>query len=240
MHPLAAPGALWVLSRAGKVPRPPAGGRNLSQEIDFLWKARERAFTFFFCFSGAFASAEATKGLSGRPLETFGAHPVEADGDHKKIDLLRKARERAFTFFFCFSGAFASAEATKGLSGRPLETFGAHPVEADGDHKKIDLLRKARERAFTFFSVSQELSPLRRRPKGFPVALWKPSGPTLLKRMGIAKNGSLAEGKGKSLSCFFLYHSVSCLCGGDQGAFRSPPGPLRGPYLLRRMGTTKT
>ena len=37
------------------------------------------------------------------------------------------------------------------------------------------------------FPVSQELSPLRRRPKGFPVALWKPSGPTLLKRMGTTK-----------------------------------------------------
>ena len=39
MHPLAAPGALWVLSRAGKVPRPPAGGRNLSQETAFLRQA---------------------------------------------------------------------------------------------------------------------------------------------------------------------------------------------------------
>ena len=98
MHPLDAPGALWVLSRAGKVPRPPAGGRNLPQEIHSLWKARERPSLLF--------------------------------------------------------------------------------------------------------PVSQRVSPLRRRPKGFPVALWKPSGPTLLKRMGIAKNGSLAEGKGKSLSCF--------------------------------------
>ena len=43
--------------------------------MNFLWLARERAFTFFFCFSGDFASAEATKGLSDRPLETFGGHP---------------------------------------------------------------------------------------------------------------------------------------------------------------------
>ena len=177
MHPLAAPGALWVLSRAGKVPRPPAGGRNLSQEIDFLWKAKERTFISFFCFSGDFASAEATKGLSGRPLETFGAHPAEADGDRKKIDFLRKARERAFTFF----------------------------------------------------SVSQEISPLRRRPKGFPVALWKPSGPTLLKRMGPQKNRSLAEGKGKSLYILFCFSGDFALCGGDQRAFRSPFGNLRSP-----------
>ena len=40
--------------------------------MDFLWMARERAFTFFFRFLGAFASAEATRGLSGRPLDSFG------------------------------------------------------------------------------------------------------------------------------------------------------------------------
>ena len=142
-----------------------------------LAEGKGKSLYILFCFSEDFASAEATKGLSDRPLETFGAHPVEADGDHKKIDLLRKARERAFTFFFCFSGDFASAEATKGLSGRPLETFGAHPVEADGDHKKR----------------------------------------------------SLAEGKGKSLHFLFLLLRRFRLCGGDQRAFRSPFGNLRGP-----------
>ena len=44
-------------------------------------------------------------------------------------------------------------------------------------------MRKARERAYPTFSVSQRVSPLRRRPKGFPVALWKPSGP--LQQKGI-------------------------------------------------------
>ena len=109
MRPLAAPGALWVLSRAGKVPRPPAGGRNLSQEIDFLWKARERAFTFF--------------------------------------------------------------------------------------------------------SVSQELSPLRRRPKGFPVALWKPSGFHPLRGMGATKNGFFVGGRGKPRLAFLVLHRVSLLQG---------------------------
>ena len=31
------------------------------------------------------------------------------------------------------------------------------------------------------------------------------------------------------LPFFLLYHKGFRLCGGDQGAFRSPPGPLRGP-----------
>ena len=39
--------------------------------MDFLWKAGESP-ALLFCFAKGFASAEATKGLSGRPLETFG------------------------------------------------------------------------------------------------------------------------------------------------------------------------
>ena len=35
----------------------------------------------------------------------------------------------------------------------------------------------------------------------------------------------------KGLPFFFPYHKGFRLCGGDQGAFRSPPGPLRGPSL---------
>ena len=78
------------------------------------------------------------------------------------------------------------------------------PQAGETFHKKQMSYGRQGKEPLLSFPVSQELSPLRRRPKGFPVALWKPSGPTLLKRMGIAKNGSLAEGKGKSLSCFFL------------------------------------
>ena len=41
-----------------------------------------------------------------------------------------KGKERAFLVFSCFAEDFASAEATKGLSARPLETFGPILVEA--------------------------------------------------------------------------------------------------------------
>ena len=63
--------------RLSSVPRPPTGGRNLAQETAFLWKGKGKAFLAFFRFTEGFASAEATKGLSGRPLETFG--PLAAD-----------------------------------------------------------------------------------------------------------------------------------------------------------------
>ena len=82
---------------------------------------------------------------------------------------------KRFLAFSCFLGDFASAEATKGLSARPLETFG----------------------------------PLLQR--------------------GGAKNRFLMKGKGKGLPCFFLFRREFRTCGCDQGAFRSPPGPLRGP-----------
>ena len=111
----------------GKVPRPPAGGRNLPQETDFLWMAKERVFTFFFCFSGDFASAEATKGLSGRPLETFGALLLERIGFVTKTRILVEGRGKTFLAFPCFTKGFASAEATRGLSARPLDPFGSYP-----------------------------------------------------------------------------------------------------------------
>ena len=38
------------------------------------------------------------------------------------------------------------------------------------------------------------------------------------------------QGKGPIL--LFPYHKEFRLCGGDQRAFRSPPGPLRGPVFL--------
>ena len=49
--------------------------------------------------------------------------------------------------------------------------------------------------------------------------------------MGTTRNGFLVGGKGKSFTFFFLFLKRFRLSGGDQGAFRSPPGPLRGPSL---------
>ena len=43
--------------------------------------------------------------------------------------------------------------------------------------QKTDFLWKARKRLSLHFPASQRVSPLRRRPKGFPIALWKPSAP---------------------------------------------------------------
>ena len=44
-------------------------------------------------------------------------------------------------------------------------------------------LMEDKGRAFLAFPVSQRVSPLRRRPKGFPIALWKPSAPILVEAL---------------------------------------------------------
>ena len=72
------------------------------------------------------------------------------------------------------------------------------------------------------FSLWRGVSPLRRRPKGFPIALWKPSGPFAAGWMHLA-------GEGGTLA--FLFPGGFRLRGGDQRAFRSPFGNLRVPLL---------
>ncbi len=51
----------------------------------FLVAGKGKTFLISSCFTEGFASAEATKGLSDRPLETFGVHPLlKSENCHKK------------------------------------------------------------------------------------------------------------------------------------------------------------
>ena len=107
----------------GKVPRPPAGGRNLPQATDPLWKARERALLSFFCFTEGFASAEATKGLSDRPLETFGPFAASRNLYIKRFPCGRQ--EKGLPILPRIAKGFASAEATRGFPVAPCTPSGA-------------------------------------------------------------------------------------------------------------------
>ena len=179
MHPLDAPGALWVLSRAGKVPRPPAGGRNLSQETAFLRQAGKGP-TFLFPVSQRVSPQRRRPGgFPVAPWTPSGPIPIYVGETSHKEHVPCGGQGKVPSLLSCFAGNFASAEATRGLSDRPLETFGA-------DVRNLPQI--------TDF-------------------LWKAGG--------------------KERCSFFLFRRGFRLCGGDQGAFRSPPGPLRVNMLWR-------
>ena len=80
-----------------------------------------KAFLAFSCFTEGFASAEATKGLSDRPLETFG--PMQRTGFSTENGFFVEDEGKASLAFSCFTEGFVSAEATRGLSHRPLNPF---------------------------------------------------------------------------------------------------------------------
>ena len=104
-------------SSARRRAKPPTRNR-------FLAKGRKRVYLSFYRITKDFASAEATKGLSDRPLETFGALLLERIGFVTKTRILVEGRGKTFLAFPCFTKGFASAEATRGLSARPLDPFG--------------------------------------------------------------------------------------------------------------------
>ena len=67
-------GTLWVLSRVGKyLVRPQADETSHKKQISCGWQGK--ALPCFSCNTEGFASAEATRGLSARPLDPFGGHP---------------------------------------------------------------------------------------------------------------------------------------------------------------------
>ena len=95
---------------------------------------------------------------------------------------------------------------------RPCEASGALLLSnggSGGGHETCTLWPPPAP--FGYFPVWESTSSARRRTKP----------PT--------RSSFLAQGREKSLPCFLPYHKRFRLCGGDQGAFRSPPGPLRGP-----------
>ena len=105
----------------------------------------------FLCFAEGFASAEATKGLSDSPLETFGALLLERIGFFTKTRFLVEGKGKTFLAFLCFAEDFASAEATKGLSARPFETFGALLLGRIGFFTKTRFLVEGKGKSFLAF-----------------------------------------------------------------------------------------
>ena len=122
MHPLAAPGTLWVLSSDGKyLVRPQAD--ETSHKKQTSCDRQEKGLPFFSRITKDFASAEATKGLSGRPLETFG--PLLRMGDSTRNRFLVAGRKRAFLAFHVSQRLSPLRRRPGGLSGRSATSIGA-------------------------------------------------------------------------------------------------------------------
>ncbi len=124
MHPLAAPGTLWVLSSDGKyLVRPQAD--ETSHKKQTACGRQEKGLPFFSRITKDFASAEATRGLSDRPLDPFGAHPCMRGRNLPQETAFLRQAGKGPTFPSRIAKGFASAEATRGLSGRSATSIGA-------------------------------------------------------------------------------------------------------------------
>ena len=157
---------------------------------------------------GAGAHAAARGHCRGSPVltlqgETGAEEPGEGSAAPKAtvalpgtdVNLAGRAPARLAVHCSLVTGGPGAAmrHAPFGRPRRPLGTFPRGESTSSARRRtkpptRDRFLMVARERAFLSFFVSQGISPLRRRPKGFPVALWKPSGSTLLKRMGTTRN----------------------------------------------------
>ena len=157
MHPLAAPGTLWVLSSDGKyLVRPQAGETSHKKQIS-CGRQGKRAPLLFSVSQRVSPLRRRPKGFPVALWKPSG--PLAAKG--RREEQLFCGRQGKGPSLL---EGFASAEATKGLSDRPLETFGSHLLKRRGTTRNKFLVEGKGKEPFSLFSVSQELSPLRRRP----------------------------------------------------------------------------
>ncbi len=130
----------------GKVPRPPAGGRNLPQETDFLWMARKSP-SLLLPFYGGFRLCGGDQRAFRSPFGNL--RPLCSKGVAQKTDSLWKARERP-SLLLPFYGGFRLCGGDQRAFRSPFGNLRA--LAAKGWRKKTDSLWKAREKLFLAFS----------------------------------------------------------------------------------------
>ena len=112
------------------------------------------------------ATPHAPFGRPRRPLGTFPRGESTSSARRRtkpltKNRFLVEGRGKTLLAFPCFAEGFASAEATKGLSDRPLETFGAHACgRFCGPRKRKTFLLR--------FSLERQTRPGSARNRGAP------------------------------------------------------------------------
>ena len=173
--PFGRPRHPWVLSRVGKyLVRPQADETSHKKQLPC--SRQEKGLPFFFPYHKGFRLCGGDQGafrsppgpLRGPSLYAWAKPPT-------RNKLLAAGRKRVYLSFpyhkgfrLCGGdqGAFRSPPGP--LRGPSLYAW-AKPLTRN------KLLAAGRKRVYLSFPYQQRISPLRRRPKGFPVALWKPS-----------------------------------------------------------------
>ena len=139
------------------------------------------------------ATRHAPFGRPRRPLGTFPRGESTSSARRRTKPLTRNGflvdgREGGFLAFLCFAG-FRLCGGDQRAFRSPFGNLRA--LAAKGWRKKTDSLWMARKSPSLLLPVLRRISPLRRRPKGFPIALWKPSAPML--RMEICTKMDCAK-----------------------------------------------
>ena len=235
MHPLAAPGTLWVLSSDGKyLVRPQAD--ETSHKKQTACGRQEKGLPFFSRITKDFASAEATRGLSDRPLDPFGAHPcMRGRNLPQETAFLRQARERAY-LAFPYRKGFRLSGGDQGAFRSPFRNLG--PSLRMGDSARNRFLVAGRKRAcLAFHAITERLSPQRRRSKGLS---WTPSeafGP-VLRMGGTCHKKPLPCGRHEKGLPFPLLPSGPHLQNLTQAAEPLPPGAFHRLSLSKKVASS--
>ena len=110
----------------------------------FLVDGKGKSFTSFSVSQEISPLRRRPKGFPIALWKPSGSNPVEVNGSHKKWISCGWQGKEPLLSFFCFLGDFASAEATRGLSGRPLDSFGGQKLCLDA------VLAGCETKGFTF------------------------------------------------------------------------------------------
>ena len=231
MHPLAAPGTLWVLSRVGKyLVRPQADETSHKKQIPCGRQGKEPSLLFL--FRRGFRLCGGDQGAFRSPPGPLRGPTLEANGKAStKTGFFVGGKGKRPFLLFLFCGGFRLCGGDQGAFRSPPGPLRGPPLEANGKAYKnwISCGRQGKD-AFLAFPVSWRVSPLRRRPGGFPVAPLDPFGDHLLRRMGRpTKIGFFVGGKEKMFSCFFCFVEGFASAEATRGLSGRPPGPLREP-----------
>ena len=168
MHPLAAPGTLWVLSRVGKyLVRPQADETSHKKQIS-CGRQGKRASLLFSVLQRVSPLRRRPGGFPLAPWTPSGPILICVGKTSHEKQTSCGRQEKALPFFFPYRKGFRLCGGDQRAFRSPFGNLRA--LAAKGWRKKTDSLWMARKSPSLLLPVLRRVSPLRRRPGGFPVA----------------------------------------------------------------------